>query len=71
MPRLPIYNETQKLIGYGDILLHRDGDYAVVSVFATNGRQVEIMRERLGGNFSHCVSPIGTKDCLDKAASRG
>lgn len=41
------------------IWLRREGDHAVVLVKYPDGRQVEIIREHLDGQFSHYVHAWG------------
>ena len=63
----PEYAKAQEMTGYGDIQLVREGDYAVVKI-EHNGQFVEVMRERLDGQFSHFVTPIGILDEVLKVA---
>jgi hypothetical protein len=63
--RLPVYAETEKRIGWRDIGLVRDGDYAVVMI-EHEGRRIEIIRELLDGNFSHWISALGIEDAILK-----
>ena len=41
------------------IWLRREGDYAVVLGEDIHGRSVELMREHIGGPFSHNISEHG------------
>ena len=63
---LAVYGETQRRIGYGHIILVREGDDAVVKI-ERGGKQIEVIREGLDGNFSHCVSPIGIESAIANA----
>lgn len=59
-------DEAQRAIGYGPIWLRRVGDYVIVEV-EFDGEWVEVIREQLDGNFSHCIYPIGIQDRMSAA----
>lgn len=50
------------------IWLRREGDHVVVLVEFPDGREVEVIRERLDGCFSHFIHDWGLASCRDKAA---
>lgn len=56
--------DAQQKIGYGPILLRREGDMAIVEV-EINNKWVEVIREHLDSNFSHCVHPLGILECVE------
>ena len=62
---LPIYKKTQREIGYGDIWLRREGDYAVVEI-EHKGQTVEVIRELYDSNFCHCISSLGIKEEIER-----
>jgi len=62
---------AQHATGYGPIWLRRVGNYAIVEV-EFDGEWVEVIREALDSNFSHCVHPIGIQGrMLEKINRRG
>ena len=48
------------------IWLKRLGPHVVVSIETEDGREIEVMREWWGGNFSHNISEHGLKDLIEK-----
>ena len=56
--------QAQQITGYGPIWLRRVGHYVIVEV-KIDGAWVEVIREHLDGNFSHCVHPIGILERLN------
>lgn len=53
------------------IMLRREGDYAVVEIDTgvpnkDGSRWVEVIRERLDGNFSHIVEPGGIEGAIHR-----
>ena len=57
---------AQKATGYGPIWLRREGDYVIVEVEHA-GEWIEVIREHIDGNFSHCVEPIGIQEAIRQA----
>ena len=57
---------AQHATGYGPIWLRREGDYAIVEV-EFDGEWVEVIREHIDGNFSHCVHPVGIQEQMYRA----
>jgi hypothetical protein len=56
------YSVMEKRLGELEeaaIALRRLGDFAVVSVLLKDGRDIELIRERYDGNFSHIIEPSG------------
>ncbi len=62
---LPVYAETQKRIGYGSISLVAEDGCAVVKI-EHEGREIEVIRERVGAPFSHNVSSIGIEAAIKR-----
>lgn len=58
--------QAQRATGYGPIWLRRVGDFAVVEV-EFDGEWVEVIREHVDGNFSHCVHPVGIQERMAAA----
>jgi hypothetical protein len=62
---------AQQQIGYGPIWLRRDGDAVIVEVEVPAAdpsgepRWVEVIREHIGGCFSHCVEPLGILEQIE------
>ena len=63
------YAKAVEKTGYGDILLVREGDYAIVKVMSGE-TWVEVMREALDGYFSHCVTSIGIDEAIEKRGEK-
>ena len=65
-----------KIVGYGPIMLRREGDYAIVEI-EFNGKWREVIREFVDSNFSHIVEPLGIQEAIfghnrvDVAAEKG
>lgn len=57
-PHLRAQDEAQQQTGYGPILLRREGNYAIVEV-EIDHKWIEVIRESIDSNFSHCVHPLG------------
>jgi hypothetical protein len=52
---------ADEVIEIKGILLHRQGDYAVVEAWMPDGTYREVIREHLDGPFSHCVHAEGIR----------
>lgn len=58
------------------IILRREGDYAVVEIDTgipnkEGSAWVEVIRERLDGNFSHIVEPSGIEAAMQQHYTGG
>ena len=56
-----IYGAKPEAILITGVMLHRDGDDAVISV-EYQGEWVEVARESLDSQFSHIVEPLGIRE---------
>lgn len=54
---------AQQQFGYGQITLKRLGNQAVVSI-EVDGKELEVIREDLDGNFCHTIHPLGIESLL-------
>lgn len=62
-----LQRKTALQVGYGQIRLRREGDYAIVSVMIAEEYEVDVIKELYDGCFNHTVYPSGIMDAAVEA----